>query len=84
MLGQDSSRFCSRPPPSRARLSMQSLGCSKEKNVKCRMYIEVRLEWVISTQLVRITGEGMSCVRGKNTCEAPEISAAILLQVSKN
>ena len=29
-------------------------------------------------QLERIAGEGMNCVRGKNTCEAPEISAAIL------
>jgi len=29
-------------------------------------------------QLGRITGDGMSCVRGKNTCEALEISSAIL------
>jgi hypothetical protein len=26
----------------------------------------------------KLTGEGMSCVRGKITCEAPDISAAIL------
>ena len=29
-------------------------------------------------QLGRITGEGMSCIRRKNTCEVPEISSAIL------
>ena len=32
----------------------------------------------MNDQLGRIAGEGMSGVRGKNTCEAPEIFAAIL------
>jgi hypothetical protein len=54
-LGQDSLQFCSRPPPSRARPSMQSPGCSKERNANCLMYTGVRLEWAIS--LGRITGE---------------------------
>jgi len=29
-------------------------------------------------EIERMTGEGLSCVRGKNTCEAPEISSEIL------
>ena len=43
------------------------------------MYTEVRLGFAIS--LRGFTSCGISCVRGKNTCEAPDISAAIFWQV---
>jgi len=52
---------------------------SRMRNVGC-----ILRRSLINHQLERIAGEGMTGARGKNTCEALEISAAIVWQMSRN
>jgi hypothetical protein len=48
--------------------------------VKCRTSTQVQLD---HPSVWSIENESMTRSRGKNTCEAPEIAAAILLQVHR-